>query len=226
MHGGRGGRPVAVGGRDPAHHAHAAGEEEDRVGERGRTDRGDAEGAQHARCAHAPRRAGRAASSRRARESRSAGAPSDAVAPAAGRPRSPARSRDRAAPRRECRRSPCARRRRRCARSDRHSRWWMASTLLSRNRLISSRPMIAPAPATPAGDRGAAPASPERGAALERRRDPADRIDHQPADEEDRQAPASANVMTRSRRRSGSAATAGSLTGSLGDDALGLRRSR
>ena len=47
MDGGGGGRPVAVGSGDAAHHAHAAGEEEQRVGQRGRADRGDAEGAQH-----------------------------------------------------------------------------------------------------------------------------------------------------------------------------------
>ena len=72
---------------------------------------------------------------------------------------------------------------RRAARGRPTKRRWIASTLLSRNRLLTSRAITAPAPATPAVTAVAASA-PKRRAALERSRDPIDGVDRQPAGDE------------------------------------------
>ncbi len=143
-----GGRAVTVGRRDRAHHAHATGQEEDRIGERGRADGGDAEGAHHRGADMRLGARGRAAASPCATASRSAERRCDAVAPGAGRPRSQPASRARAAPPPAPPRSPCARRPA-GQRSD-ANRSWIASTLLRRSKLAISRTITAPAPVTPA----------------------------------------------------------------------------
>ena len=66
-------------------------------------------------------------------------------------------------------------------------RWWIASTLLRRNRLLSSRPITAPAPAMPAATAVAA-STPKAVLRANARGNPADRVDRKPADEEHRQA--------------------------------------
>src|SRR5262249_50397583 len=73
------------------------------------------------------------------------------------------------------------------------SRRWISSTLLSRNRLPSSRAITAPAPATPAVPAHAGRHRRRRehaqgGATLECGGNPADGIDGQPTDEQRRHA--------------------------------------
>jgi hypothetical protein len=93
-------------------------------------------------------------------------------------------------------------------------RRWIASTLLSRQRLVSSCPMIAPAPATPAATTAAAatPSAVPRSKAAEIQ--PIASTVNQPAKKIAR--PASPSGTTRLRRRGGSRTAMGAAKGTVG----------